>query len=252
VGKTHLARTLGDLLFSNNDFKQFDMSEFSESHSISKLIGSPPGYVGYGEGGKLTEYVRHNPYCVLLFDEIEKAHPDALQIFLQLLEYGTLTDSDGLEVNFKNTIIIMTSNVGAYKFEKLPTVGFGSSDATISDSVIEELKKTYPPEFINRIDEIIVFDKLSTSSLYKITKNLLLDVKRILKSNNKTTLHIDNSVSQFLVDRYIDDGYGARPIRRLITKYIETPLADYIIKHKLVSVKKIHICIVKDKVTFSH
>ena len=122
VGKTHLARILGTEMFSDGNFKQYDMSEFSEKHSVSKLIGSPPGYVGSGEGGDLTEFIRHNPYSVLLLDEIEKAHPDVLQVFLQVLEYGCLTDSDGLSVNFKNTIIVMTSNVGAHKFDKLNTV----------------------------------------------------------------------------------------------------------------------------------
>ena len=154
VGKTHLARCMGEEMFSSDNFRQFDMSEFTEKHSVSKFIGAPPGYVGYGEGGGLTEYVRHNPHCVLLFDEIEKAHPEVIQIFLQLLEYGTLTDSEGLEVNFKNTIVVMTSNIGSHKFEKGTCVGFNSAELSIEQAVQDEVQKMYPPEFLNRLDEL--------------------------------------------------------------------------------------------------
>lgn len=250
VGKTHLARSLGDTLFDNNNFKQFDMSEYSEAHSISKLIGSPPGYVGYGEGGKLTEYVRHNPYCVLLFDEIEKANEDIVQVFLQMLEYGTLTDSDGLEVNFKNTIIIMTSNIGAHKFDKRTSLGF-NNDATVDSGILDELKKSYAPEFINRIDEIIIFNKLTRPDLVKITKTLLRDVKRTVKANNNTTLTLDPNICAYILDKNTDTDYGARPLRRVITEYIETPLADYIIKNKLTKCKKICVNLVNDKIKFS-
>jgi ATP-dependent Clp protease ATP-binding subunit ClpC len=250
VGKTHLARSLGDILFDNNNFKQFDMSEYSEPHSISKLIGSPPGYVGYGDGGKLTEYVRHNPYCVLLFDEIEKASEDIVQIFLQMLEYGNLTDSDGLEVNFKNTIIIMTSNIGAYKFSKQTSLGF-NSDVSVNSGVLDELKKSYSPEFINRIDEIVIFDKLIPEVLDKIVKILLRDVKRTIKANNNTTLVLDCNIYSYILDKNTDTDYGARPLKRVITEYIETPLADFIIKNKLTKCKKIYVDLINNKIAFN-
>ena len=227
VGKTHLARTLADEMFDGDNFKQFDMSEYSESHSISKLIGSPPGYVGYGEGGRLTEFVRHNPYCVLLFDEIEKAHSDVLQVFLQLLEYGQVTDSDGIEVNFKNTIVIMTSNIGAHRFGKKPTVGF--QQTSVEDPVIEELKKQYAPEFVNRIDELVVFDKLTKQHMLQVTKHMLNTLKTNIRKNAKKRLIITNQVSELLASRLTDMDLGARPMRRMITDMIETPLADKII-----------------------
>lgn len=250
VGKTHLARTLGDMLFDNANFKQFDMSEYAESHSISKLIGSPPGYVGYGDGGKLTEYVRRNPYCVLLFDEIEKAHVDIVQVFLQILEYGMLTDSDGLEVNFKNTIVIMTSNVGAHMFDKKPSVGFGVSSST-EETVLDELKKMYAPEFVNRLDEVVVFGKLTEGDLHKIVKILINNVKRTLKGNNKTTLVIDPEVNNYILSLNTEISYGARPLKRLITEYIETPLAEFIIDNNLIKCKKIYVDMIDDKITFN-
>ena len=250
VGKTYLARTLGDMLFDNSNFKQFDMSEYAEAHSISKMIGAPPGYVGYGDGGKLTEYVRRNPYCVLLFDEIEKAHPDIVQIFLQILEYGSLTDSDGLEVNFKNTIVIMTSNIGAHKFDKRPSVGFGGVSTT-EETVIEELKKMYAPEFVNRLDEVVIFGKLTEGDLTKIVRILLNSVKKTLKGNNKTTLVISPDVNEFILGKNTDTSYGARPLKRIITEYIETPLADYIIANSLTKCKKIYVDIINDEVTFT-
>ena len=250
VGKTHLARTLGDMLFDNTNFKQFDMSEYAEGHSISKLIGSPPGYVGYGDGGKLTEYVRRNPYCVLLFDEIEKAHADIVQVFLQILEYGVLTDSDGLEVNFKNTIVIMTSNVGAHLFEKNSSVGFAASpDPDVS--IVNELKKMYAPEFINRLDEVVVFGKLTENDLQKIVKILLSSMKRTLKTNNKTTLMIDPMVNEYILSHNTDISYGARPLKRLITEHIETPLAEFIIDNRLTKCKKIYIDVIDDKIVFN-
>lgn len=250
VGKTHLARTLGGMLFDNTNFKQFDMSEYAESHSISKLIGSPPGYVGYGDGGKLTEYVRRNPYCVLLFDEIEKAHTDIVQVFLQILEYGMLTDSDGLEVNFKNTIVIMTSNVGAHTFGKKASVGF-NTDASQKDTVLSELKKMYAPEFVNRIDEVVVFGGLTENDLTKIVKILLSGVKKTLKTNNKTTLVIDPMVNEYILQRNVDLNYGARPLKRLITEHVETPLAEYIIENRLTKCKKIYMDVIDDCIVFN-
>lgn len=252
VGKTHLARILGDTVFNNNNFKQFDMSEYSEQHSVSKLIGSPPGYIGYGDGGKLTEYVRHQPYCVLLFDEIEKSHPDIMQTFLQILEYGTLTDSDGLEVNFKNTIIIMTSNIGAHTFEKRGSVGFGDV-CSREEGVLTELRKVYPPEFLNRFDELVTFEKLREEDLLKILKILIDNTKKTLKSNNKTSLHIDPPIYEHLLSIAEDiDRYGARPLKRLITQHIETPLADYIINNNLSKAKKLYVMLDDDNTISFH
>ncbi len=236
VGKTHLARTLGDEMFSSGCFKQYDMSEFSEKHTTSKLIGSPPGYVGYGEGGSLTEFVRHTPYCVLLFDEIEKAHPEVLQLFLQMLEYGCLTDSEGLEVNFRNTVIIMTSNIGAHKFDKGVSVGFNQNES-VETGVIQELKKMYQPEFINRIDEVVVFDRLDVNHLRKIAEQLLRAVKRTVKSNSKKIINYTPGVVDLIVETCEDTvKYGARPMKRTITELIETPLAEHIMQD--MSVKK--------------
>ena len=230
VGKTQLARTLGNEIFLTGGFKQYNMSEFTERHTVSKLIGSPPGYVGFGEGGDLTEFVRHNPYSVLLFDEIEKAHPDVLQLFLQILEYGELVDGDGLEVNFKNTIIIMTSNVGAHKFEKRSSVGFSQADDT-QTAVMNELKKMYAPELINRFDEVIVFDKLTDDDLLYITKQLIQQLRTKVRKNTGKRVVIDDQVISYVLNQCDDtDLYGARPIKRSITRTIETPLANHLIQ----------------------
>lgn len=230
VGKTHLAKTIGEQMFHDGKFKKFDMSEYSESHSTSKLIGSPPGYVGYGEGGALTEFVRFNPYCVLLFDEIEKAHTDVLQLFLQMLEYGQLTDSEGVDVNMRNTIIVMTSNVGAHKFTKQTSVGFATDQSSdIRAAVVDELKKAYAPEFINRLDELVVFDPLETDDLYSICNNMLKELKSNVRVNCKKTLTYTKELVSWLLDKHDAPEYGARPLKRIITEHVETPLAEHII-----------------------
>lgn len=247
VGKTHLARTLGDEMFNSGNFRQYNMSEFSEPHSISKLIGSPPGYVGFGEGGDLTEYVRRTPYCVLLFDEIEKAHHDVIQVFLQILEYGMLTDSDGLEVNLKNTIIVMTSNIGAHMFDKRSSIGFGD-EASTYDSVINELKKVYAPEFINRFDELVLFDKLTDDHLIKICGLLLSQLKTNIKNNSSRIVTFSTDVARHIAEMCGQSEYGARPIKRMITEQIETPLADYIISNK--DLKRINVSVNNSKITF--
>ncbi|MAF25718.1 ATP-dependent Clp protease ATP-binding subunit ClpC, partial [bacterium] len=249
VGKSYLARILGEDMFNSNCFKQFDMSEYVESHSISKLIGAPPGYVGHGEGGILTEYVRKNPHCVLLFDEIEKAHPDVIQVFLQLFEYGIVTDSDGLEVNFKNTIIIMTSNIGAEKAKK-NTLGFSTTTDMVDDRVLGELKKQFRPEFINRIDEVVVFSSLDNNKLKKICDLLLKDVKRLFRKNNNTILDIDDNIIDYLLNSNEEPDYGARPLKRLIMSYLESPLADFIIKNKIQNAKKIKCYLKGKKISF--
>lgn len=248
VGKTFLAKTLGDEMFDSTCFKQYDMSEFSEKHSTSKLIGSPPGYVGYGEGGSLTEFIRHTPYSVILLDEVEKAHPEVLQLFLQVLEYGCLTDSEGIEVNFKNTIIVMTSNIGAHKFEKQSSVGFAGT-GSVDESVIEELKKMYAPEFVNRFDELVVFNKLCNKDLLKISNRLMSGVKRTVKSNSKKIINYTSDVCDMIVERCEDvTQYGARPMKRTITELVETPLADYMISN--LSAKKITLSVEDDKIKF--
>ena len=250
VGKTHLARVIGEQMFHDGNFKQIDMSEYSERHSVSKMIGSPPGYVGYGEGGALTEFVRYNPYCVLLFDEIEKAHPDVLQLFLQILEYGCLTDSDDVEVNFRNTIIVMTSNIGAHKFHKQTSVGFGmSQDDSIRAAVIEELKKSYAPEFVNRLDEIVVFNKLQQQDLRNIMNNMLKSLKSTVKNNTNCSLFYDKTLIEYLLSKHQDDSYGARPLKRLITEHVETPLAEHMITNP--RSKRVYIELIDDNIIFS-
>ena len=239
VGKTHLAKTLGEQMFHEGSFKQYDMSEFSERHSVSKLIGSPPGYVGFGDGGDLTEYVRLNPYSVLLFDEIEKAHPEVLQLFLQLLEYGRLTDSEGVDVNFRNTIVVMTSNIGAHRFEKLNGVGFSPQNNDTHAGVIEELRRMYAPEFLNRLDEIVVFNKLEHDQIMHVTNLLFKQLKQTVRSNAKLRFTYESQVVKHLVDLNKDQMYGARPLRRLITEHVETPLANIIIDSEQ-PVKSVH------------
>ena len=215
------------------------MSEFSERHSVSKLIGSPPGYVGYGEGGDLTEFVRFNPYSVLLFDEVEKAHPEVLQVFLQLLEYGVLTDSEGVDVNFRNTIVVMTSNIGAHRFEKLNGVGFSPQNNDTHAGVIEELRRMYAPEFLNRLDEIVVFNKLEHEHIMHVTNLLFKQLKQTVRSNTKLRFTYDTQVVKHLVSLNKDQMYGARPLRRLITEHVETPLANIIIDSEQ-PVKSVH------------
>jgi ATP-dependent Clp protease ATP-binding subunit ClpC len=247
VGKTYTAKVLCEYLFDSRDsIVQVNMSEYMESHSVSRLIGPPPGYVGYGEGGMLTEPVRRNPYSVILFDELEKAHPDVIQLLLQLLEEGTLTDSLGNTVNFKNTIIIMTSNIGAEKFVKDTTIGFGNTtNEDIADKVKLEVKQYLKPELINRIDDIIVFNLLKDEDLVKISKLLLKDVVARLR-NNKIKIEFTDDVYEFLINKRDNLKYGARPIKRVITKYIENKLADVIISNNKVTIKALKVSVKSD------
>jgi ATP-dependent Clp protease ATP-binding subunit ClpC len=239
VGKTELARALANFLFgSDHALIRFDMSEYMEKHSVSKLIGSPPGYVGHEEGGQLTEKIKRNPYSVVLLDEIEKAHPDLFNILLQVFEDGHLTDGLGNRVNFKNTILIMTSNIGARFIQKKASMGFQSPDAreqqkSVTDLVLSEVKKTFNPEFINRIDEIIVFEPLSDDDLRKITTLLIDNLNQHLADR-----HLQISVLPEVVDWIIeatckDRSYGARPLRRAIQRYIEDPLSEELIRGQL-------------------
>lgn len=247
VGKTYTAKVLCEYLFDSRDsIIQLNMSEYMEPHSVSRLIGPPPGYIGYGEGGMLTEPVRRTPYSVILFDELEKAHPDVIQLLLQLLEEGTITDSLGNAVNFKNTIIIMTSNIGAEKFLKDTTIGFGkTTNDDITDKVKQEVKQYLKPELINRIDDIIVFNLLTEVDLIQVAKLLLKDVVSRLRVN-KIKITFDDDVYMFLIKNRSNFKYGARPIKRVITKYIENKIADTIINRNTVTIKSLQVSIKKD------
>jgi ATP-dependent Clp protease ATP-binding subunit ClpC len=235
VGKTELARTLAEFLFGDEDAMiQVDMSEYMEKHSVSRLVGSPPGYIGYDEGGQLTEAVRRKPYSVLLLDEIEKAHPDVFNILLQILEEGKLTDAQGRRVDFRNTIVIMTSNIGASQISKNQGFGFsigdeqGLSYEEMKSRVMGELKKVFRPELLNRIDEIIVFHKLSKDEIMTIV-DLLLRRLREQMAQHDVTIELTDPAKELLVDKGYDPSMGARPLRRAIQRFIEDPLADYVL-----------------------
>lgn len=244
VGKTELSKALAQELFGDeNAMIRIDMSEYMEPHSISKLIGAPPGYVGFDDGGQLTEKVRRKPYCVILFDEVEKAHPDVMNMLLQILEDGRLTDSQGRTVNFKNAIIIMTSNVGARLITDNKKLGFAgaSSDEEKEEAkkyeetkkeVLAELKKQFRPEFINRIDEIIVFHKLTDSEINQIIDIMLKEVEQRLKESN-IEVKIDKSVKELIAKEGIDKSYGARPLRRTIQSLVEDKIAEAILDGKV-------------------
>src|SRR3954471_3336556 len=239
VGKTELARSLANFLFgSDGALIRFDMSEYMEKHSVSKLIGSPPGYVGHEEGGQLTEKVKRNPYSVVLLDEIEKAHPDIFNILLQVFEDGHLTDGLGNRVNFKNTIIIMTSNIGARFIQKKSSMGFQSSDAgeiskSVSDMVLGEVKRTFNPEFINRIDEIIVFEALTDDDLRRIMRLLITQLNENLV-DRKLRISLTPEVIDWIIEATCKDrSYGARPLRRAIQRYVEDPLSEELIRGHL-------------------
>jgi ATP-dependent Clp protease ATP-binding subunit ClpC len=236
VGKTELARTLAEFLFGDEDSMiRIDMSEYMEKHAVSRLVGSPPGYVGYDEGGQLTEAVRRKPYSVLLLDEIEKAHPDVFNILLQILEDGRLTDAQGRTVDFRNTIVIMTSNIGAKDIARNVTFGFGTSDETgtsydeMKDRIMGELKKVFRPEFLNRIDEVIVFHKLTRDEIKEII-DLMIGRVRAQVAEHELQLELDAEAKDLLVDRGWDPAMGARPLRRAIQRYIEDPLADEVLR----------------------
>jgi ATP-dependent Clp protease ATP-binding subunit ClpC len=233
VGKTHLAKTLANTLFGDPEkIIRVDMSEFMEKHNVSKLIGSPPGYVGYDEGGQLTEKIKNNPFSVVLFDEVEKAHKDVFNILLQILDEGHLTDSFGRKVNFTNTLIIMTSNVGAKKVSDFGA-GVGFTDGTnrdkVKDSIIQKaLKQQFSPEFLNRIDDIIVFNKLDKKSLKKIVSIELSKLNDRLKdSGYKITF--DNTIVNEILEKNSEEDYGARPIKRIIQNLCEDFISDNIL-----------------------
>jgi ATP-dependent Clp protease ATP-binding subunit ClpC len=235
VGKTFLARTLAEFMFGDSDaLIQIDMSEYMEKFTASRLIGSPPGYVGYEEGGQLSEAVRRRPYSVVLFDEVEKAHPDVMHLLLQILEDGKVTDSLGRKIDFRNTIIIMTSNVGADLIRRQTTMGFGapkdSQDyETMRDKILEETKRVFKPEFLNRLDEIIVFRSLSKPDLLKIVDLEVDKVKRRLKLK-EIEIVLDKPAHEFVINKGYDPTYGARPMRRAVERYLEDPLAEELLR----------------------
>nr|MBA3298552.1 AAA family ATPase [Thermoleophilaceae bacterium] len=235
VGKTELGRTLAEFLFGDEDaMVRIDMSEYMEKHSVSRLVGSPPGYIGYDEGGQLTEAVRRKPYSVLLLDEIEKAHPDVFNIMLQILEDGRLTDSQGRTVDFRNAIVIMTSNVGASEIAKNTGIGFTVGDETgvtyddMKKGIMGELKKVFRPEFLNRIDEVIVFHKLAKEEIKEIVDLLLKRIRESL-AEQELSLNLSDDAADLLVEKGWDPAMGARPLRRAIQRYIEDPLADEVL-----------------------
>ena len=239
VGKTELARTLAQFLFGDEEAMiQVDMSEYMEKHSVSRLVGSPPGYVGYDEGGQLTESVRRKPYSVLLMDEVEKAHPDVFNILLQILEDGKLTDSQGRKVDFRNTIVIMTSNLGAAQISKNQSLGFSSTDEAglsyedMKARVTSELKKVFRPELLNRIDEVIVFHKLEKAEIKQII-DLMLKRLREQIAVHQVTIELTERAKDLLVEQGFDPAMGARPLRRAIQRLIEDPLADFVLGAEL-------------------
>ena len=242
VGKTELCKALAENLFDNEDnMIRLDMSEYMESHSVSKIIGAPPGYVGFDDGGQLTEKVKRKPYSLILFDEIEKAHTDVMNLLLQVLEDGRLTDAQGREVNFKNTIIIMTSNIGARYITDRKNLGFGSGEKREYDEskneIIKELKKEFRPELINRIDEIIVFHKLENSEIIDIAKIMLKQIEKRLEEK-KYFVKIDDSVAEIIANSEIDKNYGARPLRRKIQELVEDRLSEEILQGNIARDKK--------------
>lgn len=257
VGKTELARSLAEAIFGDESAMiRFDMSEYMEKHTVSRMLGAPPGYIGYDEGGLLTDAVRRKPYAVILLDEIEKAHPDIFNILLQVLDDGRLTDSQGRTVDFKNTVIIMTSNAGAFKLQpqKTNTMGFAvNEDKQIKQNakkiVMDEVKRQFKPKFLNRIDEIIIFEPLTDKELTQIVTLLLNDVQKRLAEMD-IELIIKDEVKSYLLKHGTDTIYGARPLKRAVQRYLQDPLAEQLLQKSIKSMQKIIVDCVEDKLTF--
>jgi len=256
VGKTLLAKSLAELMFGDaKSLVQLDMSEYMEKFTVSRLVGAPPGYVGYEEGGQLTEQVRRKPYSVVLFDEIEKAHPDVMNLLLQILEEGKLTDSVGRVVDFRNTIVLMTSNVGAETIRRQTTIGFGPASEEASyekmrDKIMEEAKKAFRPEFLNRLDGVIVFRSLSKADLIEV---LGLEVQKVMErlKGKKIRIELDEKAKNFLVEKGFDPIYGARPMRRAVESHLEDPLAEEILKGHLHENDPIQVTVENGKLVFN-
>src|SRR5437899_12530180 len=255
VGKTFLARSLAEFMFGDADaLIQIDMSEYMEKFTGSRLIGSPPGYVGYEEGGQLSEAVRRRPYSVVLFDEIEKAHPDVMHLLLQILEEGKITDSLGRKIDFRNTIIIMTSNVGAEIIKKQTTMGFGAPREghdydSMREKILDETKRVFKPEFLNRLDEIIVFHSLEKSHLLRIVD---LEVEKVLTRIKAKDVHIElqQSAKEFLIEKGYDPQYGARPMRRAVERYLEDPLAEELLRGNVKAGDHVEVIAIEGKLSF--
>jgi ATP-dependent Clp protease ATP-binding subunit ClpC len=256
VGKTFLAQTLAEFMFGDREaLIQIDMSEYMEKFTASRLIGSPPGYVGYEEGGQLSEAVRRRPYAVVLFDEVEKAHPDVMHLLLQILEEGKVTDSLGRKIDFRNTIIIMTSNVGAELIKRQTSLGFGAASRDeenyeiMRDKILDESKKVFKPEFINRLDDLIVFHTLTKPDLLKIVD---LEVAKVTKRvrAKRIEISLDQAAHDFLIEKGYDPTYGARPMRRAVERFLEDPLAEEILREHIKEGDTVTISAEKTKLTF--
>jgi ATP-dependent Clp protease ATP-binding subunit ClpB len=245
-----LARALAECLFDDERaMVRIDMSEYQEKHTVSRLIGAPPGYVGFEEGGQLTEAVRRKPYCVLLFDEIEKAHADVFNILLQVLDDGRLTDGQGRIVDFKNTLIILTSNIGSHKILQYKGIHVGEVFERMQESVMEELKKHFRPEFLNRIDDTIVFHALTEKDLGQIIE-IQMDRLRKRLAERQITLMVSDKAKAKLVEDGYDPAFGARPLKRTIQKELETPIARKLLDGSVKDGQKIQVDLSGDKLTF--
>lgn len=258
VGKTELSKALAEAVFgSEQAMIRVDMSEYMEKHSVSKMIGSPPGYVGYDEGGQLSEKVRRNPYSVILFDEVEKAHPDVFNILLQVLDDGHITDSTGRVIDFKNTIIIMTSNAGAENIVSPKSLGFSSgmteqqNHEEMKGKVMDEVKRIFKPEFINRIDDIVVFHVLGKEQIAQIVDIMIANVNKRIMEQMKLSIELDDAARQWLVDKGYDSKYGARPLRRTIQNEVEDVLAERILMGKVHAGNKVKITVKDNKLNFT-
>ena len=257
VGKTELSKALAEAVFgSEQAMIRVDMSEYMEKHSVSKLIGSPPGYVGYEEGGQLSEKVRRTPYSVILFDEIEKAHPDVFNILLQVLDDGHITDAQGRKVDFKQTCIIMTSNAGAQAIMEPKKLGFTSGDDEKKDyeymksGVMEEVRRMFKPEFLNRIDEIIVFHALNREHIKNIVSILLRNLQERCQLQMNITLKVRSSVKDFLAEQGFDSKYGARPLKRAIQNKIEDAMAEEILNGRMKAGDTVSVGVQKKEIKF--
>ena len=258
VGKTELSKALADAMFGTESaLIRVDMSEFMEKHTVSKLIGSPPGYVGYDEGGQLSEKVRRNPYSVILFDEVEKAHPDVFNVLLQVLDDGHITDSTGRVVDFKNTVIIMTSNAGAENIVAPKTLGFATATdekqnhENMKSKVMDEVKRIFKPEFINRIDEIIVFHMLNKEQIAKIVDIMINTVNKRTLEQMKISIELDDEAKKYIVEKGYDEKYGARPLRRTIQNEIEDNIAEKILEGKIKEGNKVKVSVKDGTLDFS-
>lgn len=254
MGKTELARALAEFLFDDeNALVRLDMSEYMEKHTVSRLIGAPPGYVGYDEGGQLTELVRRRPFRVILFDEIEKAHPDVFNIMLQILEDGRLTDGHGRVVDFKNVVVIMTSNLGTQEIQR-QRIGFRLEkeldQERLRQTISTALKQTFRPELLNRIDEIIIFDSLTEQHLHQIIELLLKEVQKRL-SEHRITVELSESAKAWLIKEGYDPVYGARPLRRAIQHHVENPLSKRILDGEFVEGDVVLVDSVPDGLTIT-